>query len=54
MHSRFQFVVREDGTPFFWLGDTGWYIWNLNRTDAEFYLADRAPKGFNVVQIDCG
>lgn len=45
------YLTNPDGTPFFWLGDTGWDIVNrLNREEMNEYLADRASKGFNVIQ----
>lgn len=44
-------LAREDGTPFFWLGDTAWELFHkLNREDARHYLTCRAGQGFNVVQ----
>lgn len=46
-----RFLQREDGTPFFYLGDTAWELFHrTNRADAEAYLRDRAGKGFTVVQ----
>jgi hypothetical protein len=43
--------VKADGTPFFWQGDTAWCIFNhASPTDVNFYLDDRAEKGFNVIQ----
>ena len=43
--------LTQDGKPFFWLGDTGWLLFNkLTRAEAEMYLEDRSNKGFNVVQ----
>jgi hypothetical protein len=46
-----RFLVRPDGTPFFYLGDTAWELFHrLNREDADLYLADRAKKGFTVIQ----
>jgi hypothetical protein len=46
-----RFLVREDGTPFFYLGDTAWELFHrLNREEADRYLRDRAGKGFTVVQ----
>ncbi|KAJ3533716.1 hypothetical protein NM208_g7865 [Fusarium decemcellulare] len=37
--------------PFFWIADTNWELFHrLNRTDVDLYLADRAAKGFNVIQ----
>ena len=42
----------EDGKPFFWLGDTGWLLFNkTTREQADQYLEDRRQKGFNVVQV---
>lgn len=44
--------LTEDGKPFFWLGDTGWLLFNkTTREEAEQYLEDRKQKGFNVVQV---
>ena len=45
------YLATKDGKPFFWLGDTGWLLFNkLNRDEAEQYLENRKQKGFNVVQ----
>ena len=47
-----RYIVREDGTPFFYLGDTAWGLFgSLNREEADFYLANRAAKGFTVIQV---
>ncbi|KZV60446.1 hypothetical protein PENSPDRAFT_659533 [Peniophora sp. CONT] len=41
----------ESGKPFFWQADTAWELFHrLNRSDIEYYLQDRASKGFNIVQ----
>lgn len=46
-----RFLVHEDGSPFFYLGDTAWSIFQrLDRDEGEFYLQDRAGKGFTVIQ----
>lgn len=46
-----RFLVKEDGSPFFYLGDTAWSMFHrLNREEADRYLADRARKGFTVIQ----
>jgi hypothetical protein len=46
-----RFLVKEDGTPFFYLGDTAWELFHrLNREEADRYLANRASKGFTVIQ----
>ncbi len=47
-----RFLVRADGTPFFWLGDTAWDLaTRLTREEAGVYLADRAAKGFTIIQV---
>ncbi len=46
-----RYVVRQDGTPFFWLGDTAWELFHrLNREEADRYLKRRAEQGFTVIQ----
>jgi len=43
--------MKEDGSPFFWVGDTAWELFHkLNREEAELYLITRAQQGFNVIQ----
>ena len=40
----------SEGNPIFWQADTAWEIFHrLNITEVEYYLADRAAKGFNVI-----
>lgn len=44
-------LVKQDGTPFFYLADTAWELFHrATREDADRYLEDRARKGFNVIQ----
>ena len=46
-----RFLVTEEGTPFFWLGDTAWSLFmQTTREEAGYYLKDRAGKGFTVIQ----
>jgi len=46
-----RFLVKEDGSSFFWLADTAWNLFHkLNRDEAEIYLNNRAENGFNVIQ----
>ncbi|MGE6756851.1 DUF4038 domain-containing protein [Corallococcus interemptor] len=46
-----RFLVKADGTPFFWMADTAWQlIPYLNREQAAAYLQNRADLGFTVVQ----
>lgn len=44
-------LERTDGTPFFYLADTAWTApTRLTLTEMDEYLADRAGKGFTVIQ----
>jgi hypothetical protein len=44
-------LVFDDGTPFFYLGDTAWELFHrLSKSDAEKYLENRRSKGFTVIQ----
>src|ERR1051325_10410671 len=46
-----RYLVHQNGTPFFWLGDTAWELFHrLNREEADQYLKKRAEQGFTVVQ----
>ena len=46
-----RFLAHEDGSPFFYLGDTAWELFHrLNREEANRYLENRAKKGFTVIQ----
>ncbi|MCY7351994.1 MAG: glycoside hydrolase family 140 protein, partial [Cytophagaceae bacterium] len=46
-----RFLVKADGTPFFWLGDTAWELFHrLKREEAEMYFKKRAEQGFTVIQ----
>ena len=45
------FLIYQNGSPFFYLGDTAWELFaRLKREEADQYLADRAQKGFTVIQ----
>jgi len=46
-----RYLVNEDGSPFFYLGDTAWELFHrLDREEADLYLSNRAAKGFTVIQ----
>ena len=46
-----RYIVHDDGTPFFYLGDTGWELFHrLNKEETEKYLENRRAKGFTVIQ----
>ena len=43
--------LENDAGPFFWLGDTAWWILQrLTRQEIVEYLDNRRAKGFNVIQ----
>lgn len=45
------YFVRSDGSPFYWIGDTGWAMFQqLTREQVDLYLDDRKEKGFTVIQ----
>src|SRR5215218_7597107 len=45
------YLQYEDGTPFFWLGDTGWELFHrLKLEEIAQYLDNRSRKGFTVIQ----
>ncbi|MGH9374483.1 MAG: glycoside hydrolase family 140 protein [Vicinamibacterales bacterium] len=52
-----RFLVREDGAPFFWLGDTAWALFEKavrepapDQPAVDHYFATRAAQGFTVIQ----
>ncbi len=46
-----RYLMTGDGKPFFWLGDTGWLLFNrLTREEVNQYLENRKQQGFNVIQ----
>ena len=46
-----RFLEFQNGTPFFYLGDTAWELFHrLTKVEAEKYLENRREKGFTVIQ----
>ncbi len=46
-----RYLIFENGTPFFYLGDTAWELLHrLSREETEHYLENRREKGFTVIQ----
>ncbi len=46
-----RYLQKQDGTAFLYLGDTAWELFHrLNREEADYYLKNRAEKGFTVIQ----
>src|SRR5690554_3727011 len=51
IHPNNRYLMFEDGTPFFYLGDTAWELFHrLNKEETERYLENRREKGFTVIQ----
>jgi hypothetical protein len=49
------YLTEADGTPFFWLADTAWDLFQrLDREEVDYYLKDRADKGFTIIQAVIG
>jgi len=43
--------LLKDGKPFYWLGDTGWELFQrLTKEEADEYLKRRSEQGFTVIQ----
>ena len=50
-----RYLVREDGSPFPWFGDTAWRLTSKpNAADIAYYLDDRVRRGFTLIQVDLG
>lgn len=47
-----RYLKHENGTPFFWMGETGWLLpERTDRDEASYYLEKCAMAGYNVVQV---
>ena len=47
-----RYLQHENGTPFFWMGNTGWLLpERLTREEADFFLETCRDAGYNVVQV---
>ncbi|AEL25366.1 apiosidase-like domain-containing protein [Cyclobacterium marinum] len=46
-----RFLTCQDGSPFFWLGDTAWELFHrLSLKETRFYFQNRIDKGFTIIQ----
>ena len=46
-----RYLQQADGSPFFWLADTGWLmLGRLDRAETERYFDKRRAQGFTVIQ----
>ena len=51
VHPEGHYLAGDDGSPFFWLGDTAWQlIQSTTRPECSYYLHTRARQGFTVIQ----
>jgi hypothetical protein len=47
-----RYFRHEDGTPFFWLGDTAWLLFQrLTLAESQTYFAVRRSQGYTVCQV---
>ena len=47
-----RYLTYADGTPFLWMGDTGWLtLRQSSLAEWKTYVDDRATKGFTVIQV---
>lgn len=52
VHENQRYLQHEDGTPFFYMGETPWLMpQRLDRSEMEFYLEQTKKQGYNVVQV---
>ena len=53
VHPSHRYLVTQDGTPFFLVGDAGWsLIAELHDADADYYFQSRHAMGFNTVIVN--
>ena len=46
-----RYFINQDGKPWFYLADTAWTLFKrLNHEEVDLYFANRAAKGFTVIQ----
>ncbi len=48
-----RFLVKQDGSPFVWIGDTNWFFAKLPPTTIERILDQRMNQGFTVMLVSC-
>jgi hypothetical protein len=48
-----RYLIYEDGSPFLWIGDTGWNaIYNSTMEEWKIYVDARAAQRFTVIQVN--
>ncbi|NAS13746.1 apiosidase-like domain-containing protein [Poritiphilus flavus] len=48
-----RFLVREDGEPFVWMGDTNWFFAKLSPSIIDSILKKRSEQGFTIMFVSC-
>ena len=48
-----RFIVKEDGSPFIWIGETNWFFARLPSTTIDSILDKRSKQGFTVMFVSC-
>ena len=43
--------ILRNGKPFFWMGDTGWFLFTLSPDDVDLYFQNRVDNQFNTIQM---
>jgi hypothetical protein len=43
-------LQHTDGTGFFWMADTAWFLYTKTKAEIDTYINDRAAKKFTVIQ----
>ena len=47
-----KYLQHENGTPFFWLGETAWLLPSRsNRDEVDFFMNEKQKDEYNVVQV---
>jgi len=48
-----RFLVKEDGSPFVWIGETNWFFAKLPPATIDSILDKRSAQGFTVMMVSC-
>lgn len=49
-----RYLTTEDGKPFFWLGDSAWWLRLIPPEEVDRFLEHRAGQHFNVLHVHAG
>lgn len=48
-----RFLVKEDGSPFVWIGETNWFFAKLPPSTIDSILDTRSAQGFTIMFVSC-